>query len=234
MTGKTHITIGLMTGLLLTKYGVITNGSDMIVLPFIVSCGVGATLPDIDHHNSMITNKAGVVGRIIQKTTKHRGFYHSIMSLALLYGVTLLLAAKIEENMMYATVVLGIIALMVLLPYIAKFTGASSKLNTNQLSTLTALVTLTAVVSIVISGKPLMLVMTSIFEGLVVGAASHVLADMFNPDGVPLLWPIPTKFRMPIIRITTGTPTEHGLMILLNFVNIYLIYTILKEGITLW
>lgn len=234
MTGKTHISIGLLAGLALTRFGVVANGSEMVILPFIASCGIGATLPDIDHHNSTITKKTGIVGKAISGTSKHRGFYHSALSIILLYVLTLMLTSKIEENMMYSTIILGILAFIILLPYVTKALGITKKFNANQFNMLLALIAGTAVVSIVISGKPLLLVMSSIFEGLVVGAASHILADALNPKGVPLLYPIPGMFKIPFITITTGTPAEFGIMIVCNFTNMYFIYIIMKEGIPIW
>ena len=38
------------------------------------------------------------------------------------------------------------------------------------------------------------------------GYISHILADMLNPAGVPLLWPIKKRFRVPLIR--TGSFAE--------------------------
>lgn len=234
MTGKTHISVGLLAGLALTRFGVVANGSEMVILPFIASCGIGATLPDIDHHNSTITKKTGVIGKAISGTSKHRGFYHSALSIVLLYMATLLLTSKIEENLAYSTIVLGIIAFLILLPYITKALGITKKFNSNQFNMLLALIAGTAVISIIISGKPLILVMSSIFEGLVVGAASHIIADALNPKGVPLLWPIPGMIKFPIISITTGTPAETGIMVVCNLTSMYFIYIIIKEGIPLW
>lgn len=33
-----------------------------------------------------------------------------------------------------------------------------------------------------------------------IGYISHILADMLNPAGIPLLWPIRKRFRIPLIR----------------------------------
>lgn len=38
------------------------------------------------------------------------------------------------------------------------------------------------------------------------GYISHILADILNPAGVPLLWPIKKRFRVPLIR--TGSFAE--------------------------
>lgn len=44
--------------------------------------------------------------------------------------------------------------------------------------------------------------------GLFVGVVSHLLADMFNPTGVPLLWPI-SRRKISVARIVTGSFAEN-------------------------
>ena len=39
-----------------------------------------------------------------------------------------------------------------------------------------------------------------------VGYLSHLLLDCLTPSGVPLLWPIPLRFRIPVIK--TGSVSE--------------------------
>lgn len=39
-----------------------------------------------------------------------------------------------------------------------------------------------------------------IYKPLGLGAALHLLLDMFNPEGIPLLWPLPKNFRIPVIH----------------------------------
>lgn len=56
---------------------------------------------------------------------------------------------------------------------------------------------------------------TLILWAFVIGAASHLLADMLTKEGVPLLLPIPYKFGFPPIRslrITTGKLIESGII----------------------
>ena len=43
------------------------------------------------------------------------------------------------------------------------------------------------------------------------GELSHLVADSFNPEGVPWLWPLfplEKKFHVPLISVTTNTPME--------------------------
>lgn len=57
-----------------------------------------------------------------------------------------------------------------------------------------------------------------------IGYLSHLLADMLNPAGVPLLWPNKARFRIPIIN--TGSMIEK--YILYPFVLLYLVKYISK------
>lgn len=47
---------------------------------------------------------------------------------------------------------------------------------------------------------------------LVVGYVSHLLADGLTPAGVPLLWPLKTRFALPVAR--TGGLVEWGIVAL--------------------
>lgn len=47
------------------------------------------------------------------------------------------------------------------------------------------------------------------------GYLSHLALDCFTPSGVPLLWPVPFRFRIPVIR--TGSVFETALFVLIVF-----------------
>ena len=79
MLGKTHIAIGVLAALILLPF---INVPSQIA--FIVIVVIGALLPDIDHEKSTI-NKFCPVTRILPKFFKHRGFFHSIFPVILLY-----------------------------------------------------------------------------------------------------------------------------------------------------
>ncbi|BBA84869.1 metal-dependent hydrolase [endosymbiont of Pachyrhynchus infernalis] len=38
-----------------------------------------------------------------------------------------------------------------------------------------------------------------IYHGMVIGYINHIIADMFTVSGVPLLWPINIKFKIPLL-----------------------------------
>lgn len=45
-------------------------------------------------------------------------------------------------------------------------------------------------------------------HAMVIGYLSHLLADMLTPAGVPLLWPIRWRFRLPILNSQKGNQLE--------------------------
>lgn len=55
-----------------------------------------------------------------------------------------------------------------------------------------------------------------IASGFFIGAISHVLLDMLNTQGVPLLFPIPKAKRFRIARIRTGGLIEKVIFIVLT------------------
>ncbi len=85
--GRTHMAIGLLTGLLLYS---LLHQQWYIFIPLVV---LGSLLPDIDHQNSKI-NRMLPITRWIPYFFKHRGFFHSIFPAIILYGA--FYAAKLD------------------------------------------------------------------------------------------------------------------------------------------
>ncbi|MBI4144985.1 metal-dependent hydrolase [Candidatus Woesearchaeota archaeon] len=81
MLGRTHIAIGILLALLLLPF--ISVPSKLL---FVALVAFGSLLPDVDHENSKI-NKVIPVTRWIPKLFKHRGFFHSIFPVIIIYGV---------------------------------------------------------------------------------------------------------------------------------------------------
>lgn len=71
MMGRTHMTFGLLAGILLLP----AFGQPWYL--FIPLAMLGSLLPDVDHENSKI-NKMIPLTRWIPAFFKHRGFFHSI------------------------------------------------------------------------------------------------------------------------------------------------------------
>lgn len=60
---------------------------------------------------------------------------------------------------------------------------------------------------------------------ITIGYLSHILLDLFNPAGVPLLWPIQQHFSIPIVQ--TGSFVEKILFIPLAACCVFLVFTAL-------
>ncbi|MGV3344237.1 metal-dependent hydrolase [Enterobacteriaceae bacterium LUAb1] len=47
-----------------------------------------------------------------------------------------------------------------------------------------------------------------VFQGMIVGYLSHIIADILTPAGVPLLWPCRWRFRLPLLNSQKGNQLE--------------------------
>ncbi|WP_414146927.1 metal-dependent hydrolase [Erwinia sp. BNK-24-b] len=54
-----------------------------------------------------------------------------------------------------------------------------------------------------------------VFQGMVLGYLSHIVADMLTPAGVPLLWPCRWRFRLPLLNSRNGNQLERMLCLAL-------------------
>ncbi len=70
---------------------------------------------------------------------------------------------------------------------------------------------------------------TIVWWAFMIGFVSHLVADIFTHDGVPLLFPIPLHFGIPpfrFLRIKTGGLVEKSFVFpILIMVNVYIFYT---------
>lgn len=80
MMGRTHLAVGLLAGLLLFSF------SDIHPFLFVALAAFGALLPDVDHENSKI-NRILPVTRWIPSFFPHRGFFHSVFPVIIIYGI---------------------------------------------------------------------------------------------------------------------------------------------------
>ncbi|UNH31969.1 metal-dependent hydrolase [Moellerella wisconsensis] len=55
-----------------------------------------------------------------------------------------------------------------------------------------------------------------LLQAFLLGYFSHLIADMLTPAGVPLLWPLPRRFRLPILRGKTNKKAERFIAVLLT------------------
>ncbi len=71
----THLVFGFLLGTL----GIMYFSPENQIL-FILLALIGSALPDIDHPNSKLGRKAGIIGLLFQ----HRGFFHSLFMLLII------------------------------------------------------------------------------------------------------------------------------------------------------
>lgn len=79
MLGRTHLFIGLLSGLVALPY--FSSENQMLFVGIAV---ISALLPDVDQHASII-NRLLFFSKIFSKIFKHRGFTHSILATVLGY-----------------------------------------------------------------------------------------------------------------------------------------------------
>jgi len=90
--GRTHIIIGVSCGVALipaVEGGQLTPAQLGFIM---VGLTVGSLLPDIDHPHSLISQQLPLVGSIISKLTRHRGLFHSILGVVMMFGLSAWLA----------------------------------------------------------------------------------------------------------------------------------------------
>ena|SRR3989344_5482131 len=86
MLFRTHLAFGFLVGLLSLKIFIPNNS-----LLFFILVLIGSILPDIDHPKSKIGKRIKIVGFLFE----HRGFFHSLLFLALVYVVSILFIKNI-------------------------------------------------------------------------------------------------------------------------------------------
>lgn len=80
MMGRTHIAFGLLVGLL--TYSIFHQKWYF----FIPLAMLGSLLPDIDHEKSKI-NRIIPVTKVVPLLFKHRGFFHSVFPVIIIYAL---------------------------------------------------------------------------------------------------------------------------------------------------
>lgn len=74
MTGKTHVSIAVASGVLLAGITNINISSPTTAATYAVALAFGGILPDIDHSGSKVGSKVPIIPHLL----KHRGFTHSL------------------------------------------------------------------------------------------------------------------------------------------------------------
>lgn len=217
MQGKTHMTVGVVTMAccaVLYPEGITIHNQDVLFTIAGVTAAVGSYLPDIDIEQS----KLGQKYHFISKHLKHRGFTHTlvipIILLLLLISVVALplQALKYLNYLILALCILGIIKIVI---PIAKYGKADIYDIVHALCMGYAAITLVNDVTTTI-------VLASALFGLWFGWIMHMVADLCNGKGIPLL---PGMNHVHIMSVTTGTWQEAVWLVC---------YLVIVIGLTYW
>jgi len=98
MKGVTHLLIGACIGVQLV------HDDPLLMQATGAICAAAALLPDVDHPQSLIRNRSGIIGSLLFGGLKHRGFTHSLAALAL---ISVAAALLIERDSLAVAVAAG-------------------------------------------------------------------------------------------------------------------------------
>lgn len=98
MMFRTHIAVGFLIGLLLLP---VLQPVNQILFMFLIL--LGAALPDIDHPESKIGSRIKVVGFLFE----HRGFFHSLFAVLLVYLLLLYYMSSVSYSAYIFALVAG-------------------------------------------------------------------------------------------------------------------------------
>ena len=234
MTGKSHITVGLLgTASLAMLHGVTMDflGFQLLTPLLVLGSPLGSILTDIDHHNSKASNKFKVVGKLVNnkvvgKVSKHRGLFHSIWPVT---GINMgaLFIAELLTSPEYIGIVTILMFIYTGLMAVLAYLGKLPKFDITTIGLLSMPV-LVVILTVLSNMDPYPIIL-SFLAGVSIGYALHIFLDMFNPKGVKLLWPIGITFKIPFVNITTGTAGET--ILVLAFVILFMGAVFMKGGL---
>ena len=154
---------------------------------FLIAASIGSLFPDIDHPKGMLNQKILPV---------HDGIMKSTMYGAIAFSIIYLGKGKIDFLM------IGLLVPLLIAIAISKHRGIMHSL----------LCLLWCGLILLLTNKLYGINITIPFE---LGVISHILLDMFNPQGVELLWPLNKKIKFPLY-INTGGIIENTLMFIFS------------------
>lgn len=202
MNGKTHGAIGVATGCLICTIG-ISHGYGLAAVSVLTS-GVGAKLPDIDHNSS----KIGRTRKTVMNVVKVVGTLTLTGAIALTAYEALRTGSWLKAIL---TVLLPVLA-VVLACIAAKVPAVQKALGfyTKHRGIMHTMVVPVLLIVLTIYRVNIPVIQWALI-GLAAGYVSHLIADSLTVSGCPLLWPI-TKNDMhllpKVVRVKTGTAAE--------------------------
>lgn len=161
---------------------------------FIISSILGAIFPDIDHPKSSINTRILLIKNGMFKLITYCIFAYLIMS----YG-----AKYIDMKVIYYTAIMFVVIGM-----------SKHRSITHSFVGFIGMVIMTKLLRAKYG--------VDIITPFSIGIASHIILDMFNPQGVELLWPYKKNYRFPI-QVSTGSIGESIFCYMLLIVPIYLL-----------
>lgn len=188
MNYKAHQIGGLSLGAsaALLKYGIPKNPETALLsLVIIGTATTAALLPDIDEPSSKVGRKMAILSNGVKAIAGHRGFFHSPLAVVGLWIILELLrnASVVVNGQFYITAV--IVAGLVI----------GVLMTRRRKTTIGTVVVVTGIVLGVMFVKQIDsgMVLRGVEEGILLGYISHLLMDMTNRAGIPLLYPFSKK-----------------------------------------
>jgi membrane-bound metal-dependent hydrolase YbcI (DUF457 family) len=195
MLGTSHIASGILAwGIAYPIYLETTQTAPNLtaLIGGAVITAAAALLPDADHPQGTIANTYGPVSKFVTRlicaiSGGHRGGTHSLL-FVLLIGLIAWFSPPIVHAVLF-----GLLA-----GILVRGTGLFPKGIAQRFKALTA-TTVAIAVGVLVSLNPPGEWFT---WALVVGVFTHLLGDTITPGGVPYLFPLRTKFRIPLLTAT--------------------------------
>lgn len=202
MQARSHALLGAAVWLAVAPRAGGTGGTGLdptVLLLGAVVTGGAALLPDLDHPRATIARTLGPVTAVATRavarlTGGHRGATHSMAAVALTWvGVTALLDGSFRRPAA-AVIVFLCTALAI------RAAGPQQARGGAALVALAAIPA--AVVSVVGVAGPAAagVALDWLPPAVTAGVLLHIAADLVTPGGVPLLWPLPGRHRLPLTR----------------------------------
>ena len=188
MNYKAHQIGGLSLGAsaALLKYGIPKNPETALLsLVIIGTATTAALLPDIDEPSSKVGRKTAILSNGVKAIAGHRGFFHSPLAVVGLWIILELLrnASVVANGQLYITTV--IVAALV----IGVFMTRRKRVTIGFV-----LVAVWIVLGVMFDKRvDPGLILRCVEEGVLLGYISHLLMDMTNRAGIPLLYPFSKK-----------------------------------------
>lgn len=187
MLGRSHALSGALVMLALAPAAHLAAGQTAEAAVLVAGA---ALLPDLDHGNSTAAHALGPVSRVaasgVQRLVGHRGPVHSLLA-AVATGALAMFAATLWP-LAGAIIAGAVVGLGVL--------GLWHRPGRRGLALLVAVGV--AVAWHVTAG----LGPAALADCITGGMALHLIGDVLTRGGVPLLWPLPTRFAVPVLGHT--------------------------------